>query len=296
MTHSNWRYRRSLGTGLVALALLGAPAFTLAGCGYSEDEWQAQLAKYSELDSQHKRDRAELDKTRAELENSSARVAALANELKKAGVDVEQLSAKLQEEGTERERLSADVDELKRAVQEYQGRAAQLERIRGRFEELRGKLQQLTKLGLKVEVRHNRMVISLPGDVLFPSGKDQLKDDGKNVLQAVADVIRNDPQLSQRFFQVAGHTDTQPLNGGPFKDNWGLSAMRARTVLVFLISKVGSKEGGGGLDATRLHAAGYGETDPVAPNETPAERGKNRRVELVLMPNVEEMLDLKSLI
>lgn len=297
------RGHRRIGAGLFAslrlgcfLALSGGSAFTLSGCGYSEDEWQAQLARYSELDSQYKRDRAELDKTKAELTVARARVATLSNELGKMGVDVETLTRKLLEEGTEKERLSADVDELKRAVQEYQARAAQLERIRGRFEVLRDKLQQLTKLGLKVEVRHNRMVISLPGDVLFPSGKDQLKEGGKDVLMAVADVIRSDQTLADRFFQVAGHTDAQPLNGGPFKDNWGLSAMRARTVLVFLISKVETKDGGGGLNPTHLHAAGYGETDPVAPNETPTEREKNRRVELVLIPNVEEMLDLKSLI
>ncbi len=303
MTSSTSRGQHRTAAGLLAsarlgcfLALSGASALGVTSCGYSEDEWQAQLAKYSELDSQYKRDRAELDKTKEELTLAQARVAALSDELGKMGVDVETLTRKLVEEGTEKERLSADVDQLKRAVQEYQARAAQLERIRGRFEVLRDKLQQLTKLGLKVEVRHNRMVISLPGDVLFPSGKDQLKEGGKDVLMAVAEVIRNDQTLADRFFQVAGHTDAQPLNGGPFKDNWGLSAMRARTVLVFLISKVDTKDGGGGLNPTHLHAAGYGETDPVAPNETAAEREKNRRVELVLMPNVEEMLDLKSLI
>ena len=285
---------RRLRAGLSMFALCGTAL--LAGCGYSEDEWQAQLARYSSLDSQNKQTRAELDKTREELDAAKGRVSNLSKELTNMGVDVETLTRKLLEEGTENERLSAEADELKRAVTEYQARAAQLERIRNRFEVLRGKLQQLTKLGLKVEVRHNRMVISLPGDVLFPSGKDTLKEGGKEVLMAVAEVIRSDPQLSERFFQVAGHTDAQPLNGGPFKDNWGLSAMRARTVLVFLISKVGTREGGGGLDPARLHAAGYGETDPVAGNTTPAEREKNRRVELVLMPNVEEMLDLKSLI
>lgn len=277
---------------LLALTLL------LAGsaCGYSEDEWQAQLARYAELDSQHKREQQEHAAAREALLQAQARVAALSDELGKMGVDVETLSRKLVEEGTERERLSADVDQLKRALEEYQARAAQLERIRSRFEVLRGKLQNLTKLGLKVEVRHNRMVISLPGDVLFPSGKDQLREDGREVLMAVAEVIRNDAQLADRFFQVAGHTDAQPLKGGPFKDNWGLSAMRARTVLVFLIAPVETKEGGGGLNPARLHVAGYGETDPVAGNDNPAERERNRRVELVLMPNIEEMLDLKSLI
>ncbi|HVZ31074.1 MAG TPA: OmpA family protein, partial [Polyangiaceae bacterium] len=253
-------------------------------------------AKNSELDSQFKRDETELRATKAQLAEAQAKVLQLSEQLEKMGVNVDTLSRKLAEEGTEKERLSADVNELKQAVSEYQTRAAQLERIRSRFEVLRGKLQKLTKLGLKVEVRHNRMVITLPGDVLFPSGKDVLRPGGKDVLNAVADVIRNDSDLSSRFFQVAGHTDNQPLSGGPFRDNWGLSAMRARTVLVFLIAPVNSHEGGGGLDPTHLHVAGYGDTDPVVGNDTPQERERNRRVELVLMPNVEEMLDLKSLI
>jgi chemotaxis protein MotB len=72
--------------------------------------------------------------------------------------------------------------------------------------------------------------------------------------------------------------------------------MRARQVLVYLISPLDSKGGGGGLDSLRLHAAGYGETDPVVRNDTDENRQQNRRVELVLMPDVEEMLDLRSLI
>jgi chemotaxis protein MotB len=132
--------------------------------------------------------------------------------------------------------------------------------------------------------------------VLFASGQDELKDAGKKVLDAVADVIRNDQQLAKRYFQVAGHTDNKPLKGGRFGDNWGLSVMRARQVLLYLITPMGGKEGGGGLDPIRLHAAGYGETDPVGPNADDNGRQQNRRVELVLMPDVEEMLDLKSLI
>jgi chemotaxis protein MotB len=149
---------------------------------------------------------------------------------------------------------------------------------------------------LKVEIRRNRMVIRLPGDVLFASGQDKLRDQGAKVLDAVAEVIRNDKQLAGRYFQVAGHTDDKPLVGGRFGDNWGLSVMRARQVLLYLIAPLGTKTGGGGLDPLRLHAAGYGETDPVVGNETPESRQQNRRVELVLMPDVEEMLDLKSLI
>ena len=113
-----------------------------------------------------------------------------------------------------------------------------------------------------------------------------------DILKKVADVIRQDPGLSSRTYQVAGHTDSEKLQGGQFKDNWGLSVMRARQVVVFLVDP--SKDGGG-LKPKNWSASGYGEEDPVASNDTNEGKAKNRRVELVVVPSVEEMLDLKQL-
>lgn len=280
---------RNLMVGLLALGVA-------TGCGYSEDEWQAQLEKYNQLNQQYQQEQQAHAATRAELEQTQERVANLTAELEKMGVVLDSTSQKLAQTGTEKEQMAANLEQMRMALEAYKQRAAQLERIKQRFELLRDKLKKLTELGLKVEIRNNRMVIRLPGDVLFASGQDKLKADGLKVLQAVGDVIRKDPQLQKRYFQVAGHTDNKPLKGGRFGDNWGLSTMRARSVLLFLIAPPGEKDGGGGLDPDRLHAAGYGETDPVAPNDTDAGRQQNRRVELVLMPDVEEMLDLRSLI
>jgi chemotaxis protein MotB len=276
------------------------------GCGHSEDEWQAQLAKYDALLAQQQREAKQAQATRAELDAAKAQVESLKGELQKMGVNIETLNEQLQQTGTQKEELWKSLQELQRALDEYKARAAQLERIKQRFEVLRDKLKKLTELGLKVEIRRNRMVIRLPGDVLFASGNDKLQPDGKIVLDAVAEVIRNDKQLAQRYFQVAGHTDNKPLSGGRFGDNWGLSSMRAREVLVYLIRPYEPKppapnakdksKGGGGLTPERLHAAGYGETDPVAKNDTDEGRKQNRRVELVLLPDVEEMLDLRSLL
>jgi chemotaxis protein MotB len=274
---------------LAIFMLAALAASTVVGCGYSEDEWQAQLSKYGKLNDQFNQERQTNAQLQSELADAKQRVADLTSKLQAMGVNVEQLS-------TEKQRLASSLDETQRALEEFKKRAAQLEAIRQRFEQLRAKLQKLTNLGLKVSIRHNRMVISLPGDVLFASGQDTLKDEGKNVLNAVAEVIRKDQQLSARYFQIAGHTDNKPLAGGTFRDNWGLSAMRARQVLVFLVSPPEGKGGGGGLNPVQLHAAGYGETDPIADNNTDEGRQANRRVELVLMPDVSEMLDLKSLI
>lgn len=281
--------------GLLLLATLTL-GYLLAGCGHSEDEWQAQLSKYNQLNHQYQQEKADHAATRAKLDEMQHHVQELSDQLKRMGVNMENLNAQLQATGTEKQKLAASLDQLKQALDEYKQRAEQLERIKQRFEALRTKLQKLTQLGLKVEVRHNRMVISLPGDVLFASGSDKLRDEGLKVLKEVADVVRGDAQLSKRYFQIAGHTDNKPLKGGPFKDNWGLSAMRARSVLVYLIAPIDAKDGGGGLDPSRLHAAGYGDTDPIADNGTEDGRQQNRRVELVLMPDVEEMLDLRTLI
>ncbi len=281
------------GTRLYTATISLLALSSLSGCGHSEEEWQAQLDKYNKLASENQAEKDAHEKTRTELEETKMRVLQLGAELKKMGVNMDHLTSQVQQSSTEKEQMARDLEQLQEALAEYKKRAEALEKIKARYDELRTKLKKLTDLGLKVEIRHNRMVIRLPGDVLYPSGSDKLKDEGKEVVLAVADVIRKDSTLKKRYFQVAGHTDDRPLKGGKFGDNWGLSAMRARTVLLFLIEPTDT--GGGGLDPNMLHAAGYGDIDPVVSNETTEGRAQNRRVELVLMPDMEEMIDLQNM-
>lgn len=185
--------------------------------------------------------------------------------------------------------MASTLQERERALAEYKARAQRLETIRARFELLRKKLDELTKFGLAVNIRRNRMVISLPGDVLFDTGKDTLRKEGEDILKKVASVIRADKSLLDRDYQVAGHTDSQALQGGVFHDNWGLSLMRARSVLLYLIGKNGL------MPRPHWSAAGFADTDPVANNATRDGQQKNRRCELIVVPDVDEMLDLKDL-
>lgn len=251
----------------VSIPLLGA-------CGPSKQAWHAQLAKQNELSWRAQNQQAELDRAKAEI-------ARLNSELEKSR------AAQPTGEPTDPAQMQALLASTKE-------QAALLERIKARFDALRERLKELTELGLEVTVRHNKMVISLPGDVLFAPGSAKLSKSGERVLAKVLAALLGDPALRERYYQVAGHTDNQPVvrTVEEFKDNWGLSLMRSREVLLFL-TRV---EGGPGLDVKRWSAAGYAETDPVATNATVEGRRRNRRVELVVQPNVEEMLDLKSLV
>lgn len=249
------------------------------GCGYSQEEWDQKVRENEQLRNQLAARQQAHQKCETDLSDALA--------------EVDSLKSKLNQRGLSIDNLNADLEQQRKAVEEYRRRAEQLDKIRQRFEQLRAKLQKLTQLGLKVSVRNNRMVIQMPGDVLFDSGQDKLKKEGKEIVLQVAQVIRDDKDLSARHFQVAGHTDSKPLQGGRFQDNWGLSAMRARSVLKLMTDS--AEDGGGGLNPNHLSAAGYGETDPVATNDTDDGRKLNRRVELVVQPNVEEMLNLNSL-
>lgn len=266
----------SLKSQLASLALVSLVA---TGCGYSEEEMRAKLREVDALRQQLSAEGAQNKKFQRDLDESRAQIEQLKSQLSDANVDVAN--------------LKSDVEEKAKALEEFKRRAAQLEEIKRRFELLRAKLQDLTKLGLKVTVRHNRMVIELPGDVLFDSGRETLKRQGEDILAKVAEIVRRDAALMERDFQVAGHTDNETYGAGAFKDNWGLSVMRAREVLGFLIKGEASK--GGGLNPQRWSASGYGDTDPVAPNDTVTGRQSNRRCELVVLPKIEEMLDLKSI-
>lgn len=292
------------GACLTVVLPLVAVGTMIAGCGYSEEEWQAQLGKYNAEVAKNQAANNRIHDLEQQLGATKARIGDLEAQLESMGLDLSKLNVALEDRGQAMADQQASLERMRIALDEYKARAATLERVRERMITLRKKLDALTKFGLKVNIRKNRMIISLPGDILFDSGKTVLKDEGRNVLLEIAKVVRNDPTLLARDFQVAGHTDNQPLKGGQFIDNWGLSLMRARTVLVLLITPTNAKpsgygahriEPGGGLPQGRWSAAGYGETDPVAPNTSPDNMQKNRRVELVVMPDVEEMLDLKSL-
>jgi chemotaxis protein MotB len=272
-------------SGVTALAL------ALSGCGHTDEEMAAK--------------QREIDKLAADLKASKQQIADDQGKLSETQTQIEKMKEQLKQAGISLDKSQGETAKLQQALAEYKQRAEQLAVIESRFRELRTKLDKLTQVGVKVVPRNNRLVVQLPGDILFDSGKDELRQQGKEVLSQVAEVIRSDKDLNNRYFLVAGHTDNVKYPpGGPFKDNWGLSLMRARQVTLFLIDdhKADPKKkgdvAGGGLNPRRWAPVGYAEFDPIAGNaetQTKEDQAKNRRVELVVQPNVEEMLNLGNI-
>ena len=169
----------------------------------------------------------------------------------------------------------AELDELRQSHADADKRLAV-------FKALGERLRKMIDAGkLEVTVRRGRMIVKLPAEVLFASGSAQLAPEGQAPLREVAAALK---QFADRRFMIAGHTDNVPIGPSNFKSNWELSTARAVTVTEFLASV--------GMNPSRLVAAGYSEYDPIRANGTEAGRGENRRIEIVLLPNVEEISGL----
>ncbi len=130
---------------------------------------------------------------------------------------------------------------------------------------------------VKLEMMDKGLVITFVADVLFDSGKAQLKRDAFGVMDKVARVLsENVPQLN---VGIEGHTDNQPIKVSGWKSNWQLSTERALSVLNYLTDEKG-------LSPERFSAIGYGEYRPVSSNDSAEGRRLNRRVEIVILPQM----------
>jgi chemotaxis protein MotB len=214
----------------------------------------------------------------AQLDEGTAINAKLRGELERLGKNVDGM---LQEKGT----LSKALDDARARLEELRKAQAAAEARAQLFQQLVQKLKKMIDAGqLKVATRAGRLVIQLPNDVLFDSGQTAIKPVGKEALAQLAKVLVT---IRGRAFQVGGHTDNLPIQTARFPSNWELSTARAVEVVKLLITQ--------GEDPHVLSAAGYGEFDPVATNDSSEGRAKNRRIELTLQPNLDELVAAPAL-
>ena len=228
--------------------------------------------KNADLDSKLKAALAERNSFQKSLDDTTALAGELKNRLEKLGQNVDKLTS-------EKGQLSRTLDDAKARLEELRKQKLAADARAATFHQLVEKLRSMIDAGqLKVIVRDGRMIIALESDVLFDSGKTSIKPAGQTALARVAQVLAG---ITDRKYQVAGHTDDVPIHTARFPSNWELSTARAVEVVSFLISS--------GMKPQQLSGAGYGEFDPVTPNDTPENRARNRRIEIVLEPNLADL-------
>jgi len=217
--------------------------------------------------------RADVVACQKQVDDATAVNQQLHDELTRLGKDSDQLLAAKGALASSLDQARARLEELRKAQAAAEARSAL-------FRDLALKLKRMIDAGdLQIVLRSGRMVLVLPNDVLFDSGKASLNAHGKEALGQVAAVLAT---FRGRRFQVAGHTDNEPIRLSGFASNWQLSTERALAVVSLLIQA--------GMHGDTLSAAGYGEFDPVAGNDAPAGKRKNRRIEITLQPNIDEMV------
>jgi len=220
------------------------------------------------------------------------------DELRARDARIAELEASGQATGTSLDQCKKDKANLDKLVKGYTGEinameaalaeaAAREARAAKRLAEYNSMLKQLKSMidsgKLKVRITRNKMVIELPEAVLFASGSAKLKTEGVRVLAELGPVLAS---LKGREFQVGGHTDNKPIRTKRFPSNWQLSGARAIDVTQLLIEY--------GVPGTRVSAAAYADTQPVADNDTKDGRALNRRIEIALQPALDELPDLSS--
>lgn len=134
--------------------------------------------------------------------------------------------------------------------------------------------------GLTVEQRNGKVYVSMENKLLFQSGRWDIEAEGKKAIRQLAAVLQDNPDIS---ILIEGHTDNVPFSGqGGLESNWDLSTKRATAVVNILLEN-------DQLLPQNLTAAGRSEYIPIAPNSTPEGRASNRRIEVILSPQWDEI-------
>ena len=167
------------------------------------------------------------------------------------------------------------IESLSEQVKRLKMTEEQLLKLKEAYSALEKSLRrELADKKVSLEIEKRGLVITFLSSVLFDSGKDELRPQADNVLDKVVAVCRR--IVADREIGIEGHTDNQPIKYSGWESNWELSTARATSVLHYMVGK--------GIEPERLSATGFGEYRPVASNWSKEGREKNRRVEIVILP------------
>ena len=226
--------------------------------------------------SKHEKQIGEMNQEKASLnaaiEKAKSENAALAEEKTK-------LQDNLVATTKDRGQLKTSLEEMKKAMAEMRDRQAEQKQRLQEFEDLTKRFKKLTDSGaLTVQFVDGKMVVSLGSDVLFPSGSAKLSAAGLEALKEVTTQLKSIPG---KRYQVEGHTDNVRISTAVFPSNWELASSRALNVTHFMIDS--------GMPPERISAASFGDTYPRQNNDTTEGKAANRRIAIVVVPDLSSM-------
>lgn len=252
--------------------------------GVSSD-FEASAKEVKSLEEALAEEKALVDKLKSELDKLKGQLEATEAALVKERERGDKLQDELTNVVRDRARLKASAEDMKQALKELAERRAAAEARVAQFRELLKKFQNLINAGkLKVRIIDGRMVLVLPTDILFNSGSAKLSEEGLAALTEIAKILAT---MGEKKFQVGGHTDDVPIKSSGYKNNWELAAKRALGVVEAMLAA--------GVSGKALSAASYGEFQPVETNATPEGRASNRRIDIVIVPDLSDLPGFKAL-
>jgi chemotaxis protein MotB len=228
--------------------------------------------KYKDLQKEHELTSAQL---KATLEKEQADQAQMGEQKNW----IAELETKVGRGTSDRKQLEASLAETRKALEEAKQRRLESEKRIAEYTDLTRRFKSLVDAGrLSVKIVDGRMVVALSSDVLFPSGSSRLSKEGETSIREVAQLLSAIPD---RKYQVEGHTDNLPIHNQQFPSNWELASARALNVTRAMLDA--------GMAAQRVSAASFGETKPARSNETSEGRAANRRIEIVIVPDLSSL-------
>jgi chemotaxis protein MotB len=184
--------------------------------------------------------------------------------------------ADLKKQAAAADAARADADAARAAAET--AKAEEIAKAKKSFDDLAAGLKSEISAGeIKITQLQGKLTVNLVDRILFDSGKAEIKDDGRKVLDKVGGILNT---VADKNIRIEGHTDNKPITSelmAKYPSNWELSTARATAVARYLQEHAK-------VDPTRLVAAGYGEFHPIASNDTVESRALNRRIEIVLVP------------
>lgn len=252
-------------------------------------KWQEEVARLNRQNALLTSDYKDLKEAQqALMKGSEEEIKRLMNDLQASQVDLQKRENDLNKLAADINERKSEQDRIQKELEQRNVRLAELEQVlqeqQAAVESLRKKVSSallgFENQGLTVSQRNGKVYVSLEEQLLFKSGSTSVDPKGAAALRKLATVLEQNQDIK---VLIEGHTDDVPvIAGSVYKDNWDLSVLRATSIVRILLENKS-------INPQRLTSAGRSQYQPVDPAKTADARQKNRRTEIILSPDLEEL-------